>query len=159
MVSFCRDYILIFNSLGRRKLLKGTRWNLRSPKRFSSNENRLSSTITRVDSTDGLSRTVLSSTRTLTLQRTVTGLQSSESCGDQKPYLKYLVPLRVSKYTTNTDETVMLPSQLTNSVFGTPGVSTFVNDRPGVIFLKRLWTIPPVPRRYRYDPVKPTVQK
>lgn len=48
--------------------------------------------------------------------------------------------VRVSKYLTGTDENVVDPSQLSDSVFDIPGVSNFINNRQKNVFSKRLET-------------------
>lgn len=43
----------------------------------------------------------------------------------------------MSKDITDTDENVMLPSQLVDVVSGTLGTSDFINERPGKVFSDR----------------------
>lgn len=49
-----------------------------------------------------------------------------------------IVSVKVNKYKTNTDESVLSPSELNNTVSGIPGVSDFLSDEVGSTFFKRL---------------------
>lgn len=64
--------------------------------------------------------------------------------GEQKHlFQNKLAQVWMNKYITDTDERVMFPSQLSDVVSSLPGVSVFINNKPGNIFFKLLGTRSP----------------
>lgn len=67
----------------------------------------------------------------------MSGIASNREVG--KTFVsKWLRVVKLKKCPTDTDENVLFPSHLIDSVSGRPGVSDLIKDKPGNDFFKRL---------------------